>query len=75
MSSWSALISYLKLTRAHCEREAFRMLFLDKKNQPIAGEMQDADSEHGAELEWRRGAAAAKCERPMRSRFLEIHVT
>jgi DNA repair protein RadC len=41
MSSWSALISYLKLTMAHCEREAFRVLFLDKKNQLIADEIMN----------------------------------
>jgi DNA repair protein RadC len=39
VSSWSALIAYLKLTMAHCEREAFRVLFLDKKNQLIADEI------------------------------------
>ena len=41
MSSWSALIGYLKLTMAHCEREAFRVLFLDKKNQLIADEIMN----------------------------------
>jgi len=39
VSSWTALFSYLKLTMAHCEREAFRVLFLDKKNQLIADEV------------------------------------
>jgi DNA repair protein RadC len=39
VSSWTALIDYLKLTMAHCEREAFRVLFLDKKNQLIADEI------------------------------------
>ena len=39
ISSWSALLSYLKLTMAHLEREAFRVLFLDKKNQLIADEI------------------------------------
>jgi DNA repair protein RadC len=41
VSSWSALFSYLKLTMAHCEREAFRVLFLDKKNQLIADEVMN----------------------------------
>ena len=41
VSSWSALFSYLKLTMAHCEREAFRVLFLDKKNQLIADEIMN----------------------------------
>ncbi len=39
VSSWTALTDYLKLTMAHCEREAFRVLFLDKKNQLIADEI------------------------------------
>lgn len=39
ISSWSALISYLKLTLAHEPREQFRILFLDKKNQLIADEV------------------------------------
>jgi DNA repair protein RadC len=39
VSSWAALTNYLKLTMAHCEREAFRVLFLDRKNQLIADEI------------------------------------
>jgi DNA repair protein RadC len=39
ISSWSALTAYLKLTMAHRGREAFRVLFLDKKNQLIADEI------------------------------------
>jgi DNA repair protein RadC len=39
ISSWSALCAYLKLTMAHLDREAFRVLFLDKKNQLIADEV------------------------------------
>ena len=39
ISSWSALLGYLKLTMAHLQREAFRVLFLDKKNQLIADEI------------------------------------
>jgi DNA repair protein RadC len=39
ISSWSALTTYLKITMAHREREAFRVLFLDKKNQLIADEI------------------------------------
>ncbi|WP_372785536.1 RadC family protein [Phenylobacterium sp.] len=41
MSSWSVLISYLKLTMAHYEREAFRVLFLDKRNQLITDEIMN----------------------------------
>jgi len=39
ISSWSALISYLRVTLAHEPREQFRVLFLDKKNQLIADEV------------------------------------
>jgi DNA repair protein RadC len=39
ISSWSALMAYVKLTMAFREREAFRVLFLDKKNQLIADEV------------------------------------
>jgi DNA repair protein RadC len=39
LSSWSALFAYLKLTMSHCEQEAFRVLFLDKKNQLLADEI------------------------------------
>jgi len=39
ISSWSALTGYLKVSMAHLEREAFRVLFLDKKNQLIADEV------------------------------------
>ncbi|CAM3209554.1 RadC family protein [Asticcacaulis taihuensis] len=39
ISSWSALVSYLKVTLAHEPREQFRILFLDKKNQLIADEI------------------------------------
>jgi DNA repair protein RadC len=39
ISSWSALMGYLKVTMAQRDREAFRVLFLDKKNQLIADEV------------------------------------
>jgi DNA repair protein RadC len=39
ISSWSALISYLRVTLAHEPREQFRVLFLDKKNQLMADEI------------------------------------
>lgn len=39
ISSWSSLLAYLKLTMAHLEREAFRVIFLDKRNQLLADEV------------------------------------
>ena len=38
ISSWSALLAYVKAALAHEAREQFRVLFLDKKNQLIADE-------------------------------------
>lgn len=40
LSSWSALIDYCRVAMAFDEREAFRVLFLDKKNGLIADEVQ-----------------------------------
>jgi len=39
ISSSSALTAYLKVTMAHLTREAFRVLFLDKRNQLIFDEV------------------------------------
>ena len=38
ISSWAALLAYVKTALAHETREQFRVLFLDKKNQLIADE-------------------------------------
>ncbi len=39
ISSWSALLSYVRVSLAHERREQFRVIFLDRKNQLIADEM------------------------------------
>ncbi len=39
ISSWSALLAYVRTALAHEPREQFRVLFLDKKNQLIADEL------------------------------------
>jgi DNA repair protein RadC len=39
ISSWSALLAYVKTALAHEPREQVRILFLDKKNQLIADEV------------------------------------
>ena len=39
ISSWSALVAYVKVALKHEAREQFRVLFLDKKNQLIADEI------------------------------------
>jgi DNA repair protein RadC len=41
ISSWSALLAYVKTALAHAPREQFRVLFLDKKNQLIADEVMN----------------------------------
>jgi len=39
-SSWSAVTDYVRAAQAFAEKEQFRILFLDKKNQLIADEVQ-----------------------------------
>ena len=41
ISSWSALLAYVRTALAHEAREQFRVLFLDKKNQLIADEVMN----------------------------------
>jgi DNA repair protein RadC len=41
ISSWSALLVYVRTAMAHEAREQFRVLFLDKKNQLIADEVMN----------------------------------
>ena len=41
ISSWHALLAYVKTAMAHETREQFRVLFLDKKNQLIADEVMN----------------------------------
>ncbi|HEX4894660.1 MAG TPA: DNA repair protein RadC [Hyphomicrobiaceae bacterium] len=40
LGSWTAVIDYLKAAQGHDDRERLRILFLDKKNQLIADEIQ-----------------------------------
>lgn len=41
ISSWTALLAYVRVAIANEPREQFRVLFLDKKNQLIADEIQN----------------------------------
>ena len=41
ISSWSALLAYVKTALEHEAREQFRVLFLDKRNQLIADEVMN----------------------------------
>jgi DNA repair protein RadC len=40
LSSWSTVIDYCRTTMAFADKEQFRVLFLDKRNQLIADELQ-----------------------------------
>ena len=40
LSSWSAVIDYCRTAMAFADKEQFRILFLDKRNQLIADELQ-----------------------------------
>jgi DNA repair protein RadC len=40
LSSWQAVLDYVRAAQAFAETERFRILFLDKKNQLIADEVQ-----------------------------------
>jgi DNA repair protein RadC len=40
LSSWSAVLDYCRTTMAFADKEQFRVLFLDKRNQIIADELQ-----------------------------------
>ena len=40
LSSWSSVLEYCRAAMAFAEREEFRILFLDKRNQLIADEVQ-----------------------------------
>ncbi len=41
ISSWSALVAYVRVALSHEAREQFRVLYLDKKNQLIVDEMMN----------------------------------
>ena len=40
LSSWSSVLDYCRAAQAFAEKEQFRILFLDKRNQLIADEVQ-----------------------------------
>jgi DNA repair protein RadC len=40
LSSWSAVVDYCRASMAFADKEQFRVLFLDKRNQLIADEVQ-----------------------------------
>jgi DNA repair protein RadC len=42
LSSWSSVLDYVRTAQAFAEKEQFRLLFLDKRNQLIADEVQQS---------------------------------
>jgi DNA repair protein RadC len=40
LGSWTSVVQYLRAAQGHDDRERFRILFLDRKNQLIADEVQ-----------------------------------
>jgi DNA repair protein RadC len=47
LSSWSAVLDYCRSTQAFADKEQFRVLFLDKRNQLIADEvLQEGTVDH-----------------------------
>src|SRR5205085_11642091 len=42
LSSWNAVIDYCRASMAFADKEQFRILFLDKRNQLIADEVQQS---------------------------------
>jgi DNA repair protein RadC len=44
LSSWSSVLDYCRWSMAFADREQFRILFLDKRNQLIADEVQATDT-------------------------------
>lgn len=40
LSSWSSVLDYCRMAMAYADKEQFRLLFLDKRNQLIADEVQ-----------------------------------
>jgi DNA repair protein RadC len=46
LSSWSAVLDYCRTAMAFSDKEQFRVLFLDKRNQVIADEVQQTGTVH-----------------------------
>ena len=60
VSTWSALLAYCKLAMANETREQFRVLFLDRKSQVIADEVQNIGTVDQAPIYPREIIAAAE---------------
>jgi len=64
ISSWSALLAYVRIALANEPREQFRVLFLDKKNQLILDEVMNKGTvDHAPSIRARSCAARWRCRR------------
>src|SRR6478609_2602911 len=63
LSSWSAVLDYCRTTMAFADKEQFRVLFLDKRNQVIADEVQQTGTVDHPGLSARGNQARAGVER------------
>jgi DNA repair protein RadC len=59
LSSWSTVLDYCRTAQAFADREQFRVLFLDKRNQLIADEVQQVGAVDHTSVYPRSGQACA----------------
>ena len=65
LSSWAAVLDYCRSAQAFADREQFRVLFLDKRNQLIADELQQVGTvDHTRFIRARWSSARWNCPRP-----------
>jgi DNA repair protein RadC len=68
LSSWSSVLDYCRTAMAFADREQFRILFLDKRNQLIADEvLGTAPSITRRSIRARWSSARSNCPRPRSS--------
>jgi DNA repair protein RadC len=63
LSSWKKVLEYLRAAQSYEHREEFRVLFLDKKNQLIADEVQQQGTVSHTRLRPRGRKARWSCRR------------
>jgi DNA repair protein RadC len=60
LSSWAGVIDYCRTSMAFADKEHFRILFLDKRNQLIADELQQVGTVAYSGLSSRSRQACAR---------------
>jgi DNA repair protein RadC len=64
LSSWSAVLDYCRTTMAFGDKEQFRIIFLDKRNQIIADEVQQTGTVDPRSIRARWSSAGWSCRPP-----------